>query len=325
MADKVKWGIIGTGSIARKLAESLKVLTDAQLTAVGSRSKESADAFADQYGISNRHGSYDGLARDPDVDIVYIATPHPFHKENSMLCLEHGKAVLCEKPFTINAVEAEELIRYARGKQLFLMEAMWTRFLPLMVRCKQIIDSGAIGDIRMIQADFGFRAEIDPHGRVFNPALGGGGLLDVGIYPISLACWILGIPSQIVSQATIGETGVDEQCAAVMKFDGGQLAIASAAVRTNTAHEAVIMGTDGLIRIPLFWRAQQMTVMTGDKVEEINEPYESHGYQFEAAECMRCLREGKLESDIISLNESLSIMRVLDTMRAQWGMKYPTE
>lgn len=221
---RTRWGIIGTGNIASQFARGLALLDDAELVAVGSRTAESAHEFGERFGARTRHASYADLASDPDVDAVYIATPHPLHLENTLLGLEAGKAVLCERPFAINAHQAEVMIATARKRGVFLMEAMWTRFLPHMVRLREIVASGAIGELRMLQADFGFRTSFNPQGRLFDPALGGGALLDVGIYPISLASMLLGTPTRVTSMAHLGATGVDEQSAIILGYGGGQLA-----------------------------------------------------------------------------------------------------
>jgi len=327
MPEKIRWGILGTGNIAHQFARGLTVVGDAELVAVGSRTQEAADTFADEFGAQRRHASYEALASDPDVDAVYISTPHPFHKENSILCLNGGKAVLCEKPFTINVREAEDVIAVAREKRLFLMEAMWTRFTPVLVKIRELIGQGAIGEVRMINADFGFRAGFNPKSRAFAPELGGGGLLDVGVYPISLASMLLGEPSEIISTATLGETGVDEQSVVVMKYAGGQISISTSAVRTTTPWEAFIMGTDGMIHIPhAWWKPQSFTLRANGKPDErFDLPFTGNGYNYEAIEVGRCLRAGELESSVMPLAETLSIMRMMDTARAQWGLVYPTE
>lgn len=327
MADKIRWGIIGTGAIARKFAEALTFVPEAELLAVGSRAQASADEFAALFGVPRAYATYEALANDPDVDVVYIATPHPLHKENSLLCLHAGKAVLCEKPFTINAREAEEVIRLARAKRLFLMEAMWTRFLPVMAEVRRLLAEGAIGQVRMITAAFGFRAPFNPQSRLFNPKLGGGALLDVGVYPIALASMIFGSPSRVASMAHIGETGVDEQSAVILGYDGGQLAVLSAALRLSLPSEAVILGTEGTIRIHSpWWRATALTLsVIGKEDEVIPAPFTGNGYNYEAAEVVRCLRAGRLESETLPLDETLSIMRTMDQARAPWGLKYPTE
>jgi len=328
MAEKIRWGILSTGNIAKQFARGLKAIDAAELVAVGSRTQAKADAFGDEFAVPRRHASYERLAHDPDVDVVYVATPHTFHKENSILCLENGRAVLCEKPFTINAREARELIAFARKKKLFLMEAMWTRFLPLYAKVRELLADRAIGEVRMLTADFGFRANFDPKGRLFNPELGGGGLLDVGVYTVSFASMIFGgAPERIASMADIGATGVDEQAGLVLGYDAGRLAVLTCAVRTTTPHEALIMGTDGMIRMHHpFWHGTTLTLSVPGKPDvQMTHPYVGNGYNCEAAEVMRCLRAGKTESEIMPLDETFSVMETMDRIRAQWGLKYPME
>ncbi|OQA43520.1 MAG: 1,5-anhydro-D-fructose reductase [Chloroflexi bacterium ADurb.Bin325] len=327
MSTPIRWGILSTGRIANLFARGLAELPDAQLVAVGSRTQAAADEFADKYNIPHRHASYEALANDPDVDIIYVATPHSLHCAGTLLCLNAGKAVICEKPFAINAAETREMIATARAKRLFLMEAMWSRFLPSIVRVRELIAEGAIGEVRMVEADFGFRAEINPAGRLFNPELGGGGLLDVGIYVNSLASMILGKPERIVSAAHLGETGVDEQAAMVYGYAGGALALLSCAVRTNTLQEATIYGAHGSIRIHSpWWRSEGLTLQrAGHEPETLALPMQGNGYNYEAAEAMACLRAGKLESAVMPLDETLAIMETLDTLREQWGLRYPME
>lgn len=323
----IRWGILGTGSIAAQFARGLAELNDASLVAVGSRTADAAAAFAQTFGVARSHASYAALANDPDVDVIYIATPHSLHKENTLLCLEAGKAVLCEKPFAINAQEAAEMIVAARSRGLFLMEAMWTRFLPHMARLRELIAAGTIGELRMLQADFGFRASFDPQSRLFDLALGGGALLDVGIYPVSLASMLFGAPTRIASMASLGATGVDEQSAMLFGYADGQLAILSQATRTSTPHEALLLGTSGRIRVhSSWWRATTMTLSVVGKPDELIEvPAPGNGYNYEAAEVGRCLRAGLTESSTMPLDETLAIMRTLDAVRAQWGLRYPGE
>lgn len=322
----LRWGILGLGGIANKFAEGLQALDDAKLVAVGSRSQEKADKFGDKFNAPHRHASYQALADDPEVDAIYIATPHPPHAEDAILCLNAGKAVLCEKPFTINRAEAEQVVKVAREKNIFLMEAMWTRFFPIMHKVRELIADGAIGDVRMLQADFGYRAGFNPESRVFSPALGGGGLLDVGVYPISFASDLFGSPTKVTGVAHLGETGVDEEAAMALLYDAGRIAVLSTGVRVNTPHEAYILGTDGKIKIPEpWWKPATMTLTAGGKTEEIELPFESNGYQFEAQEVARCIRAGKTESEIMPLDETLAIMGTMDELRAQWGLKYPME
>jgi len=325
--EKVRWGILGTGAIAKQFVQGLRFVPEAEVFAVGSRSRASAQEFADKKGIPRRHASYDDLASDPDVDVVYIATPHPFHAENATLCLEAGKAVLCEKPFCVNAAEAERVVGLARKKRLFIMEGMWTRFFPLMEEVRRLVSEGAIGEVRMLNVDFGFRADLDPASRLFDPKLGGGALLDVGVYCVSFASMILGRPSGSVGLSHLGETGVDEQASVVMEHEGGRLANLSIGIRTTTPQEATIMGTEGYIRIHTpWWRPTSMTISRpGTDEETVEAPVSGNGFGYEAAEVMRCLEAGKTESDVIPLDETLSMMRTMDGIRAAWGLRYPGE
>ncbi|MDB6064892.1 MAG: Oxidoreductase domain protein [Pedosphaera sp.] len=260
MAEKIRWGILGAGNIAGKFAEGLGTLLDAELVAVGSRSQAGADAFAKRFSVARRHASYETLVNDTMVDAIYVSTPHSLHAENILMALEAGKPVLCEKPFTINAREAQTVIAKARAKKLLVMEAMWTRFLPIMVRLREMLAEGIIGEARMLTADFGFRTEARA-GRLVDPALGGGALLDVGIYPVSLASMLFGVPSQVTGVADLGPTGVDEQAAVALGHPGGKLALLSTSIRTNTPHEADIVGTLGRLRLHAsWWKGADMTL-----------------------------------------------------------------
>ncbi len=326
MSQTIRWGILGTGNIAKQFARGLKDASDAELAAVGSRTGDTADAFGDEFDVPRRHASYEALAADKDIDAIYVSTPHMLHKDNTLLCLAAGKAVLCEKPFTINAAEAAEAIALARAQKIFLMEAMWTRYLPAVVKVRELIAAGAIGEVRMVLANFAFRGGWNPERRLLNPAMGGGGLLDVGIYPISFAGMILGEAKTVASHAHLGETGVDEQAGIVLGYDTGALAVLSCGVRITTPHDAIVCGTDGRIQVHApFWRGQKLTLTSGKDTEEIELPFRGNGYTHEAEEVGTCLRAGKLESDVLPLDETLSIMKTLDAIRAQWGLKYPME
>ena len=327
MGDTIRWGIIGAGWISSQFAAGLSVLPEADLVAVGSRTQEPADRFGARFNVPRRHGSYEALANDPEVDVVYIGTPHPMHKNNSLLCLEAGKAVLCEKPFTINAAEAENVIKLARSKNLFLMEAMWTRYIPLIVKVREMINEGVIGELQLLTADLGFRAEYDPQHRLFNPDLGGGALLDIGVYPISFASMLFGPPDRIIGLAQFGKTGVDEQMSVILGYDGGQLATCYATFRTDSPIEAIIMGTKGRIRVhtPMFKPTTLTLSIRGRDEEVVKLPLAGNGYNYQAVEVMNCLRAGQLESEIMPLDETLQIMRTMDEIRAQWGLKYPME
>ena len=327
MTDRIHWGILGTGKIAREFAASLRRLQDAELLAVGSRSGNSADRFAGEFNIPRRFSSYEALVADPDVRVIYVATPHSCHADNTRLALTSGKAVLCEKPFTINAAEAHAVIGLARERKLFLMEAMWTRCFPLMAKLRELLANGAIGEPRLLSADFGFRAEYAEERRLFGLEYGGGALLDVGVYPVSLASLLFGPPTKITGVANIGPTGVDEEATMTLTHAGGRLAMLHTAIRIETAQEAIISGTRGRIRIHSpWWRPRVMTLSReGQPDERIEFPLTGSGYEYEAVEVMRCLRAGALESPLMPLDESLSIMRTLDSLRASWGLRYPSE
>lgn len=327
MADTICWGILGPGSIAKKFAEGLRAVPGARLVAVGSRDAGRAKAFAEAHGAVRAHGSYEALAADPGVDVVYVASPHSGHAEHTLLCLNHGKAVLCEKPFAVNAVQGRGMVECARAKRLFLMEAMWTRFLPAMVEVRRWIEKGLIGEPRLVTADFGFRAGWNPESRLLNPRLAGGGLLDVGVYTLAMAFMVFrGRPEVVTGVAHVGETGVDEQAAMALRFSGGRLASLTCAVRTNTTQAVRINGTDGYIEIPGFWRAQEATLAeAGKEPRRVALPFESTGYNYEAAAVGQCLRDGQQECAVMPLDETLQIAETMDALRRQWGLVYPGE
>lgn len=324
--ETIRWGILSTGHIAGQFAEGLQSADDAELVAVGSRNQESADAFAEKFAIPHAHGSYEALVNDPDVDVIYIGTPHTFHAENIKLCLNAGKHVLCEKPFTINAKEAQDCIDLAREKNLFLMEAMWMRFNPAIVETKKLIDEGAIGDIRLIQADFSFYIPYQPEHRLFNLELGGGALLDVGIYPISFTTMLSGLPESVSSHAILAESGADEQCSMLFSYPGAA-AVLSAGITGNLEIAATIKGTKGRIDIqPPFFIPDTITIQTyGDDAETRKIPYEGNGYHYQAIAVHEALRAGKIEVDAMSHEDTLAIMQLMDAMRQEWGLVYPGE
>jgi dihydrodiol dehydrogenase / D-xylose 1-dehydrogenase (NADP) len=323
----IRWGILGTGKIAHSFTQDLKLIESAQVVAVGSRTLEKAAQFAGEFDIPHAFGSYEELANASEVDVVYIGTPHSLHRENAKACFHGGKAVLCEKPFTINAGEAAEVIETARGAKRYLMEAMWTRFLPVIVKVRQWLAQGVIGEIRMLKSDFCFRSEWNPESRLLNPALGGGALLDVGIYPVSLASMIFGgPPDRITSRAHLGVTGVDEQNALIFEYENGALALLSSSVRTHTLKDTYIYGTDGFIHIPNCWSPRSASLWKNETpVETYVAPFIGNGYSYEAAAVMADIRAGKLENNLMPLIETLTIMETLDQIRAQWGLRYPSE
>ncbi|MDQ2085826.1 Gfo/Idh/MocA family oxidoreductase [Herbivorax sp. ANBcel31] len=327
MSKKIRWGILGCGNIAHLFVQGLKTLENAEIHAVASKTPKKAEAFSSKYNIPNYYCDYIELVKNPKVDVVYIATTHNFHFENSMLCLNHGKHVLCEKPFTINSTQAQKLIKTAREKELFIMEAMWTKFFPCIIELNTLLNKGIIGDIRYLRADFGIRKEPDFDGRMQNPSLGGGALLDLGIYPVSFANMIFKTtPLVIKSSCYFGKTGVDEHSSYYFEYDDGQMAHLFSSFISQTPHEALISGTKGYIRILDFFHPSKMSIKLNDCEEKIIEkPYKSTGYNYEANEVMNCIMDGKLESDLMPHKETLKIMKLLDEIRNQWGLKYPED
>ncbi len=323
-----RWGILGPGKIARRFAEGLAHCSSAaRVTAVGSRSLERAREFGDEFGASRAYGSYEELAADGSLDAVYIATPHSEHARHAILCLEHGRPVLVEKPFTLNQREARQVIDMARARGLFCMEAMWTRFFPAVRLLRRLIADGAIGRPRMVTADFGYRTEFDAGSRLFDPRLGGGGLLDVGIYPLSLACMLLGEPVSAVAQASLAATQVDDSAAFLLQHRGGELSLLSCATQVRTANEARVFGEAGSISLNgEWWKADGLTISRdGADAETVRLEYPGNGFQFEADETQACIRSGKLESAIMPLDETMMQMRVLDDLRRQTGVVYPAD
>ena len=323
----VKWGILGTGKIAKRFMQAAFYVPDAQVVAVGSREQHTADQFGAQYGVPKRYGSYDALIGDPEVEIVYVATPHTLHAENTLAALQAGKHVLCEKPFTVNAQQAEAVIQAARAAGKFAMDGMWTRCFPVVREIARRIQAGELGEIRYLQADFGFRPEFNPASRLFAPELGGGALLDVGVYPVALAFLVLGAPKQIVSYATLGGTGVDELCSMLFLYEGGAQAVLSASLQVEMPKQANICGTLARILLPApWWKPSEAYLVRNDgATEHLLYPYEGDGLQFEIRHVHDCLRQGLTESPWMPLDETLAIMRVLDTLRAQWGVRYPSD
>lgn len=328
MTKTYRWGIISTGKIAHKFAQDLKHVPQAQLVAVGSRGQASADEFGAQYDIQHRHTTYEALANNPDVDIVYIGTPHALHYENSLMCLNAGKHVLCEKAFTINSKEAKEVIALARKKNLFIMDAIWTRFMPSIFELRRILHEGIIGDVQMVNCSFGFRPPYNPEERLFNPALGGGTLLDIGIYPIQLAFMIYGEkPQEIISSAYMGQTGVDERTSMIFRYDGGRFATLTTSFTNQMANDAYIYGTKGYIHLQApFWHTPNLSLyVTGQNPHLISKPLTGFGYAHEIMEVHACLDKNQTESQWMPLDETIAIMETMDTLRTQWGLKYPHE
>ncbi|MDE2858006.1 MAG: Gfo/Idh/MocA family oxidoreductase [Chloroflexota bacterium] len=328
MTDSIRWGLIGLGSISRKFATGLGYLPDAEVYAVASRSADKADVFGAEFGATKCYGSYEALANDPDVDVVYIGTPHTYHLSNTLLCLKAGKHALCEKPFAVNRAQAQEMVDCARANKRFLMDAFWTRFFPGMVKLRELLADDVIGDVMLLQVDFGFRmGQILPEHRLFNPELGGGALLDVGVYCVQLASMVFGKqPSEILSQGTLGSTGVDELSATIFKYSDYELATIATAIRLNTPQEARIIGSKGVIALSEWWRPSEMTVaVSGQEPETLKFQNEGNGFNYEAAAVGDCIRSGLIECDVMPLEETLAIMDTMDRIRAVWGLRYPVE
>ena len=326
MTGTFRWGVAGPGGIASRFAEAMQLVDDGEITAVASRSGDRADAFAGRFGIRTAYADYAALRDDPDVDIVYVATPHSRHEADTIAFVEAGKHVLCEKPFALNAGQAGRMVDAARAHGVFLMEAMWSRFLPTYRALTDVLGAGRIGEPLLVEADFGFRMPVMPEHRLFDPRLGGGALLDVGVYPIQLCSLVLGPPDRVVAAGSLGETGVDDQVAAVLHHPGGALGVVKAAIRVSTACGARISGTDGWIELPPFMHCPtSMSVGGPNGLERIDGAYEGDGLRFQILEVQRCVAEGSVESDVMPLDESVAITRTLDAVRADIGLGFPGE
>lgn len=324
----IKWGIMGTGSISATFARTLKEMEHTELTAVASRNECKAKEFADKYGIQKAYGSYDELVKDTEIDVVYIGTPHTEHKPNAELCIINGKSVLCEKPFTLNGKETKYLMDLAKEHNVFLMEAMWTKFLPVTKKVKEWLDNGRIGIVQKLDANFGFAATFDESNRLFNFDLAGGAILDVGVYPITYIIYMMDkLPIQIASTVAFLDNGVDGLNSILFKFDNNVLATAGSAINANIGEDAVIIGDKGRIEVPKFWSATKAYLYDPDgrEVEVYEEEGRITGYEFEAYEVNDCIRKGKTESSINPLQKTLDIMLVMDNIRKEWGLKYKQE
>lgn len=332
--EKVRWGIVGPGWVAERFATGITYTEDGVLEAVVSKtSLAKAQAFAEAHGIKKAYGSYEEFLADADIDIVYISILNPAHKQMVLDCFKAGKPVVCEKPFALNAKETAEMIEAAREAKLFLMEAMWSRFLPIAQTVRAWLDKGAIGEIQYVRADHGFLFE-DHSTRQFDRKVGGGAMMDLGVYALSFASMVLGHqPVEIKSMATIGDTEVDEQSVVLLRYPKGQIAILSCTMLAETPQEAWIVGTKGFIKVRMpFMNADRATLVMEQKltdehttVEQAVIPIDGPGYRYEAEEAMRCLKAGKLESDVLPLDETLGVLKIMDEVRSQWGLTYPGE
>ncbi|MFI2409767.1 Gfo/Idh/MocA family protein [Streptomyces sp. NPDC018947] len=328
--QRVRWGILSTGAMAATFTADLVDLPDAEVVAVASRTKASAKEFAERFGIPRAYGDWESLARDEDVDVVYVATPHAAHRAAAGLCLAAGRNVLCEKPFTLNAREAGELVALARERGSFLMEAMWMYCNPLVRRMRALVEDGAIGEVRSVQADFGLAGPFPPAHRLRDPAQGGGALLDLGVYPVSFAQLLLGEPSDVTARAVLSDEGVDLQTGALLSYESGALASVHCSIIGGTPNSASVTGSRGRIDVPDGFFSPDRFVLhrEGAAPEEfLADPADGPraSLRHEAREVMRALRAGESGSPLVPLDGTLAVMRTLDAIRDRVGVRYPGE
>jgi predicted dehydrogenase len=319
----IRWGILATGNIAAAFVDDLRLLPDAEVAAVGSRSPEAAERFATTHRIARTHGSWQALADDPEVDVVYVATPHSAHHAAALTCLRAGKPALVEKPLTVDLARATELVEVARRDGVFLMEAMWTRCFPAVRNAARLVADGAIGRVTSVHADFGGVAPDDPAHRLHARELAGGALLDLGVYPITMAHLFLGPPDEVRAWADLGPEGTDRNTAMIFGYASGALASLTCSLVGESPWVAVVTGTGGRIEFPRpFFSPDRFLLHRGAASEVIEAPHPGRGYNLEAAEVQRCLRAGLTESPLVPLSESLALATTLDRVRAQIGVVY---
>jgi len=327
MKNSFKWGIIGPGRIAMKFADAVCKIPGTSIYAVASRSSNDPEQLKQTFNAEKCYKLYEELASDPKVDAIYIATPHRFHYENAKLCLEAEKAVLCEKSFTVNAKQADELINLSQSKHIFLMEALWTRFLPIYGQVRQWMDAGKIGDIRLVTSTLGFVAVRDLKDRLLNIELAGGTVLDLGVYNAALTQWVFQkSPSEIIAVGQIGETGIDETISATLSYENGAAAQFTCTFQALPLNQFTITGTKGIIIIhPNFFDATQATLINGKKSKTVEKRLEINGFEYQIEAAMRAIREGTLDCPQMTQADTLANMRTLDTIRQQIGLRYPFE
>lgn len=326
MTKKINWGIIGLGKIAHKFAQDLLLSENAILKAVASREINKAKEFGEKYQTTKHYGSYEAIAKDPEIDIIYIATPHVFHYEYTMMCLKNNKSVLCEKPMGMNTQQVKKLIAEAKNRNLFLMEGIWTRFIPATEKLLELLSQQAIGDIESVQADFGFKGDLSSESRVYNKSLGGGSLLDVGIYPIYLSLISLGTPNKITAHARMLENQVDGYCTMELNYDNGAKANLESSIDTDTPIEAIIKGTKGSIKLHRrFHHSEKITISKGDKTQTFELKYKGNGYFHEIEEVNECLLNGRIESKKLPLQNSQQLISILDGVRKEINLSYHTD
>jgi predicted dehydrogenase len=318
--ESIGWGILATGRIARSFATDLREVPGARLAAVGSRTPGAAQAFAAAYGgpDCNAHGSYEALVADPAVDVVYVATPHTLHLDNARLAFEAGKHVLCEKPLAVNAAEAEEMLRLAREHDRFLMEGMWMACHPVV---RAVAEPGRFGRPRQVHADLGFVVETSPHDRLLDPGLGAGALLDMGVYPLTFAHLLLGEAAELRAVADVSETGIDLDLAIAGRYADGATAALTASMTSPSPRAATVATDRGLLTLPAPFHHPAFAIWTPRE----GAPEQVTGIEPLIAEVMRCLREGLRESPLVPLDRSLTLMRQMDDIRAQIGVRYDAD
>lgn len=323
MNKQINWGMIGLGKIARRFAEDLMRSKHSKLQGVASRDINKAKEFGSTFNSVRCYGSYEELACDPDIDVVYIATPHAFHHDHTMICLKNDKAVLCEKPMGINAGEVKSMAEEARSRNLFLMEAVWTRFIPATAKLLELIQNGVIGDLSFIRADFGFRSAHDPESRLYNKALGGGSLLDIGIYPVYLSLLTLGIPTEIKAMARITETDVDSYCSMLLSYENGAKAVLESTIEADTPTEAYLHGSRGSLKLhSRFHHSEKITISGNGEEEILDIKYQGNGLIYEIEEVNSCLLQNRTESSKLPLQTSLNLITVLDHIKKEIGLSY---
>ena len=322
---KVRFGIVGPGNIAKKFANAIKNVSEAELVAVASRTMKNGEAFAREFGIPTVFTSYDEMAASPDVDAVYVATPHPFHKPCAEIFLNAKKHVLCEKPVCVNAREARELYECAKKNGVFLMEAMWTRFLPAIIEAQRVVSDGEIGEIRAISADFCYNMETMREHNVFNKDMAGGSLLDVGVYTINIAGFFEGYDVKTVNSHCRVENGVDTHTAAILSYENGVTAVITSALTTEKPSSAYIYGSGGYLFIPDCYRAQKLIINKNGTEKVIEMPSIGDGFEEEIIEVCKCINKGKTQSDVHTMDDSIKVLEIMDTIRSQNGIVYPSD
>ena len=328
--SKIRWGILGCGRISRKFAADLRLVADAELTAIASRNKETLELFAKDFPCKHLHNSYEALVANDEVDVIYVATPHSHHYDHTILCLNHDKAVLCEKAFAINSKQASEMIKTAKERKVFLMEALWTKFLPHYKKLQELLQQKTLGDIKSVLVNFGFKTTANHPKRLFDPLLGGGTLLDIGIYNVFMTLSILGKPDAIEATMIPAPTGVDEQIAVLFKYNNGAMAQLFSSFVTNLPIQAEINGTEGCITLTTRFYEPSTTIQLSKKI-----PYEREiiavekeagfGYHYEARHVNECLKKRLVESPVMTHADTLLLMEILDTIRNKARIEYPAD